>query len=34
MKEFLAIDIYSGDAHNIAVSEDSSLYNWGGTVIN
>ena len=28
------MDIYAGDSHNIAVSDDTSLFNWGGTVVN
>jgi len=34
MKDFQAVDIYAGDSHNISLSEDNSLYSWGGAVIN
>ena len=34
MKDFDAVDIYAGDSHNIAVSDDTALFNWGGTVVN
>jgi alpha-tubulin suppressor-like RCC1 family protein len=34
LKDFDAVDIYSGDSHNIAVSDDTSLFSWGGTVVN
>ncbi len=34
LKDFIAKDIFSGDSHNIAVSEEGELYSWGGTMIN
>lgn len=34
MKDFPVTDIYSGESHNLALSEDGQLYSWGGTVIN
>jgi len=34
LKDFDAVDIYAGDSHNIAVSDDTLLFNWGGTVVN
>ncbi len=34
LKDFIATDIYVGDSHNIAVSEEGGLYSWGGTMIN
>jgi hypothetical protein len=34
LKDFDAVDIYAGDSHNIAVSDDTALFNWGGTVVN
>ncbi len=29
-KDFLATEIYSADAQNVAVSSESELYTWGG----
>lgn len=34
LKDFRATDIFAGDSHNIAVSEDGSIYSWGGATIN
>ena len=33
-KDFVAIKIYAGDTHNLAVSADNHLYRWGGTEVN
>ena len=34
LKDFKVKEIYAGDSHSVAVSEDNQVYHWGGTVIN
>lgn len=34
LKDFKAVDIYAGDSHNIAISEEGGVFSWGGSVIN
>ena len=34
LKDFKVNQIYAGDSHSVAISEDNQVYHWGGTVIN
>lgn len=34
LKDFKVKEIYAGDSHNVTLSEDNMLFNWGGSVIN
>ncbi len=34
LKAFKASKVFAGESHNIAVSDNYDLYNWGGSVIN
>ena len=34
LKDFKAVNIFAGDSHNIALSEEGGVYSWGGQVIN
>jgi len=30
LKDFRAVKVLSGDAHNVAISKDGKVYSWGG----
>ena len=34
LKDFRAMQIYSGESHNVAVADDKAVYSWGGATIN
>lgn len=34
LMDFKAVDIFAGDSHNIALSDDQGVYSWGGSTIN
>jgi alpha-tubulin suppressor-like RCC1 family protein len=34
LKEFRVSEIFAGETHNVALSEDNKLYSWGGSTIN